>query len=987
MSMRVLTLPGPIMLVPGSSLERQMNGLLQDHPSLPPTLPHLVSELNRQTTAGGVPVTLAPPSGRSRDWSLLLHTSTCVTRLYRTKKYGDAYTIASVNPLRIHDHHRLSGGYLVVRVPSWQFAAGTQNLRPGATQAYWQELTTAWHALTSERATPDTPLLTPSQFSYLETLDRLIDANEQISIEALANAKPFSYRSVGATGERRYGTHSVYEFRIAGGRLPDEGAFVQVNGEPERRGQVTRIAGDVVTVRFDKAVDFAALSPQGQLQITPSTIVYKKQREAVGLLRDRLARNPHLLSVLVDHCVRDQRPVPHRPAEPLDPDQEAAFIKSLGTDDLLLVIGPPGTGKTRTISEITRAAATTMGRVLVTSHTNRAVDNVLARLPRGLLPIRVGNESGVTVEGRPYLLERQASDLRTEILNVTERSVAAYGDVDIAARWTDELGRRAGGLRTAAGTEADARAGLDRTRRAAGGPAQARVDELTVAYDRAAAQVTRHLERADRLGRRRDRARARARWPLIGALFAMLARRTEDRLAAEQERGGHLRAEAEQAAANRTEAERHLDEVTRADPAVRAARAGLDEAAAAHLHHRTATLEAAQAARSSVARLETSPPLPGDPNTDGIEEAITALHTWLTARLPLLRARAGLLGEWREEVSGATDQLYPELIRYANVVAATCIGAASRPELADVEFDLAIVDEAGQIGVPDVLVPLVRARRGVLVGDHMQLPPFLASEVDAWGKSVGDQLIRVLLAKSALEQLVGVVPDSHQVMLTQQRRMPAAIADFISAQFYDRRLRTAVDREHRDPVFRSPIAFVDTARLPEAQRTERDGRAREEWGQPGFTNPAEAELLTRLAAFYHRRGIEWAIIVPYKAQLGEIKDRLTKAIGNAELVTHNVGTVDAFQGGERDVIMYGFTRSNQQGNVGFLSELRRANVAFTRAKHQLVMVGDLRMLTHARHARFRGLAQALRDHVADHGDLRPYAEITAQLDAAREEDA
>ena len=159
MPTRVLALPGPIMLVPGGSLERQMNGLLREHPSLPPTLPHLVTELNRQTMAGGVPAILARPNARSRDWSLLLHTRTCVIRLYRTKKYGDAYTIASVNPLRIHDHHRLADGCLVVRVPSWQFAARPQKLRPGLTQAYGQQLTTAWQALTSERAEPDTPLL------------------------------------------------------------------------------------------------------------------------------------------------------------------------------------------------------------------------------------------------------------------------------------------------------------------------------------------------------------------------------------------------------------------------------------------------------------------------------------------------------------------------------------------------------------------------------------------------------------------------------------------------------------------------------------------------------------------------------------------------------------------------------------------------------------------------------------------------------------
>ncbi len=140
---------------------------------------------------------------------------------------------------------------------------------------------------------------------------------------------------------------------------------------------------------------------------------------------------------------------------------------------------------------------------------------------------------------------------------------------------------------------------------------------------------------------------------------------------------------------------------------------------------------------------------------------LAELRSWLTAILPVLRARARLLADWHDEVSDATDQLYPELIQYAGVVAATCTGAASRPEISGVDFDLAIVDEAGQVGVADVLVPLVRARRGVLVGDHRQLPPFLDSEVELWGKTVGDQVTRDLMAKSALELLAGELPASH----------------------------------------------------------------------------------------------------------------------------------------------------------------------------------------------------------------------------------
>src|SRR5438309_1786372 len=108
------------------------------------------------------------------------------------------------------------------------------------------------------------------------------------------------------------------------------------------------------------------------------------------------------------------------------------------------------------------------------------------------------------------------------------------------------------------------------------------------------------------------------------------------------------------------------------------------------------------------------------------------------------------------------------------------------------------------------------------------------------------------------------IPSSDSCCRRAHSNCCSATADFISASFYDKRLETAVQRDHRDPLFRSPMAFVDTAPLPPAERHEKSGRDRERWGQPGYTNPAEAELLTDLAVFYHRLGIDWAIIVAYR---------------------------------------------------------------------------------------------------------------------------
>src|SRR5439155_17596170 len=201
-------------------------------------------------------------------------------------------------------------------------------------------------------------------------------------------------------------------------------------------------------------------------------------------LRRRQAHNPSLLSVLVDHQVRGIRPGLDKSTAFLDDDQLKALRRALAVHDLVLVLGPPGTGKTRTISQIARACAAKRVRVLVTSHTNRAVDNVLARLPRDLLAIRVGQEGNVTAEGEPYLLERQATELRARIVNVTARTMAGYEHVEVAGRWAEVLDDRIEELRAALAANAEARAGLDAARRAVGGAAQARADKLRAEWER-----------------------------------------------------------------------------------------------------------------------------------------------------------------------------------------------------------------------------------------------------------------------------------------------------------------------------------------------------------------------------------------------------------------------------------------------------------------------------------------------------------------------
>jgi superfamily I DNA and/or RNA helicase len=360
----------------------------------------------------------------------------------------------------------------------------------------------------------------------------------------------------------------------------------------------------------------------------------------------------------------------------------------------------------------------------------------------------------------------------------------------------------------------------------------------------------------------------------------------------------------------------------------------------------------------------------------------------------LATRRAELLDQWRAEVREPGDDLHHEVVRYADVVAATCIGTATTKLLADLTFDLAIVDEAGQIAAPNLLVPLIRAKRSVLVGDHHQLPPFLDDEVNGWIEDLGRssevppakaQEIAELLRRSAFERCYISADDAHRVMLTVQRRMPESIARFVSQEFYSGALRTEHARGSGDPVFRQPFAMADTADRPPEERHEKRGRRKEEWGHQGYRNEFEAALIAQLITEYARWYPDWAVIVPYRAQAERVTELLAKSLGEPAAVADSVGTVDAFQGGERDLIVYGFTRSNDRGDIGFLKELRRLNVAITRARRQLVLIGDSETLLHARDKQFAELMKSMIGYLRGHGDIRPSREVAALLGRLREE--
>lgn len=262
-----------------------------------------------------------------------------------------------------------------------------------------------------------------------------------------------------------------------------------------------------------------------------------------------------------------------------------------------------------------------------------------------------------------------------------------------------------------------------------------------------------------------------------------------------------------------------------------------------------------------------------------------------------------------------------EVLDRAEVVLAT-LTSIDADALRGRKFALAAVDEATQAVEPALYLALLRAERAVLAGDHLQLPPTVLSAAAQAGG----------LAESLFERLMKLHGEKIATTLLEQHRMNARIMAFPSKALYGGALRAHESvADHTLRGDGEPLVVVDTSGMGHEERNPE--------GSDSRMNPQEAELVAKEVQRVLSLGVlpgEVAVISPYEGQVQFLRDLLAKEID----LGLEVDTVDGFQGREKEAVVVSLTRANADGEVGFLSDVRRMNVAITRARKKLVVVGD-----------------------------------------------
>lgn len=298
---------------------------------------------------------------------------------------------------------------------------------------------------------------------------------------------------------------------------------------------------------------------------------------------------------------------------------------------------------------------------------------------------------------------------------------------------------------------------------------------------------------------------------------------------------------------------------------------------------------------------------------------------------------------WLQRLA-ASQEFFPAMLAESQVIAGTCLGFIGVPGTSEIEYDLAIVEEASRALPSEVLVPASRAKRVVLVGDGKQLPPFLESDLQDSEWLEANSLTKAEVNETLFDRLELRLPPKSVARLKVQYRMDKSIGDLVGRVFYPGALQSAPGAGSKNISlmqlgFDRNVLLVSTSR--ESDRKEQDL-------VPGFANPGEARVirvivqsLLRSARRRRKEGFSIVILTPYIGQTTVIEQAVADLRSEARAIEISVHTVHTYQGRQADIAIYSCVRTE---DLGFTSDPRLVNVAISRGQGGLIIVGDTRFL-------------------------------------------
>ena len=738
-----------------------------------------------------------------------------------------------------------------------------------------------------------------------------------------------------------------------------EGVQVSISDIAEKTytGEIAQISvldenDSIITILFNKLIDFNTLRRSGWITLSFSTVNRDVQLKANQNIRNGLSKAQYFKAVLGENSpqgfddkdlsetmdrLKKQKYVPND-------SQLKAIERGINAKDIFLVMGPPGTGKTTVILEWVKYFVFKENkRVLISSQNNKAVDNVLARLAdeKDIEIIRIGSELKIQNDVVQNMFENKVVQLRKELKVSSDKSLDSINSqIADYEKIFENLNRLKGLFRV-----------FEQTVKVEKGLIQEIISsdvnelrELEQQYKET--KLYYEKQRIDILDYKRI-INAYNSSDVFGKMqLKKKYKDAKEKLENASEYSSLLKkmnSIAIQYNSKRAELNEKFEvQKDRLLGKIKQLARNINKERASIIEHITPD-EKDYIASISNMHLEIE-------NAND-ENSINSIVSVIESKLDNLRQYQSCLTQWKEGVvdnqNYSTDSI---ILDSVNVVGATCIGVCSQSRFADLDFDITIIDEAGQIQIHNALVPMSVSSKVIMLGDYKQIPPSVEQELLESCEENG--ISTEYLKKSLFEVLYNNIPDTNKIMLDTQYRMPGEIADIISEWFYNGEYKSFDGKRNMESIIpelsKSPFIIVDTSDC--------NNRFEERTDEGGTYNILEASLCSDLIKYVIEKNKcdleEIGVISAYKAQVGRIKQDLKKKIPNME-TSEIVATLDSFQGQERDLILYSFTKSSMKkaknNRIGFLNELRRLNVAMSRCKKTLVLIGDIEFLSSCEH--------------------------------------